>query len=108
MNLKHWLLCLVIVSCSYRPKAISYGTDVCSFCNMTLVDPRFSTQKITAKGKVYSYDDYVCMQMDSIEGKAYFSRFDPPHDFIEIDKIILRESEIQSPMGGNKAAYAED
>jgi len=55
------LLFSVAMSCQVKPSAINYGTDACSFCQMTIVDHQHAAQLVTEKGRTYNYDAIECM-----------------------------------------------
>ncbi|RMD99433.1 MAG: nitrous oxide reductase, partial [Calditrichaeota bacterium] len=50
-----------LVSCSPSPQPISFGQDSCDYCKMTIVDPKFSSELVTRKGKVYKFDSIECL-----------------------------------------------
>jgi copper chaperone NosL len=52
---------LFLISCAPTPKDIEFGRDSCSFCKMTLMDPRFGAEIVTDKGKIFIFDDVNCM-----------------------------------------------
>ncbi len=43
------------------PRSLRVGVDVCPYCNMTILDARYSAQMVTNTGKVYNYDDVGCL-----------------------------------------------
>ena len=43
-------------SCSKTPQPINYGTDMCHFCQMTIVTKTHAAQMVTTKGKQYKFD----------------------------------------------------
>src|SRR5690606_40631353 len=52
---------LLLTACEVAPEKIEYGTDACSYCDMTIVDPKHASQVVTKKGKNYKYDAVECM-----------------------------------------------
>jgi len=54
-------LMLINTSCSISPKKIEYGFDNCHFCNMTIIDNKFSAELVTIKGRVFKFDAIECM-----------------------------------------------
>ena len=42
-----------VASCSTEPEPLHYGTDVCHFCKMTLVDNKFGAELVTKNGKAH-------------------------------------------------------
>ncbi|HEY3387683.1 MAG TPA: hypothetical protein VGK46_14315, partial [Saprospiraceae bacterium] len=51
----------MIIACSQDPEPLRYGKDTCYTCKMTLMDKKFGAELVTAKGKVYKFDDVNCM-----------------------------------------------
>ncbi len=101
-------------SCSTEPEPLNYGTDVCYFCKMTLVDKKFGAEVVTKKGKVYKFDDLNCFI------NFYHSGYEPTENFthklvidysnpgkliVATDAFYLKSAEIRSPMDGRIAAF---
>jgi copper chaperone NosL len=103
-----------LTACSNEPQEINYSKDVCDFCKMTIMDKQFATQCISAKGKVYKFDDVFCLNKflknggvwkTEIEG-IYFTDYAQKHGWIKTDKVLfLKSDSLRSPMGGNIAAF---
>ncbi len=55
------LLGMIAWGCSIKPQPIDYGHEVCTFCNMNIVDQRFGCEIVTNKGKVYKFDAIECL-----------------------------------------------
>ena len=81
---------------------------------MTIVDPKFGGEIITKKGKVYKFDDMVCMIQFLKSGKVRENEiakklvinFQKPNDFIDVNKaFVLVSPELKTPMGGNAGAF---
>ena len=82
---------------------------------MGVADPKFGSEIITDKGKIYKFDDVGCMirfmKADGIE-KKNISRnlvvnYEKQNDLIDADKAVLIVSEsTKSPMGFNIAAFS--
>lgn len=61
-NLFLLLLSACIVSaCNKGPQPITYGSDACDFCRMTIVDQAHAAQVVTVKGKNYKFDAIECL-----------------------------------------------
>ncbi len=43
------------------PRPIALGTEPCARCHMTIDDPRFSAETVTATGKAIVFDDVGCL-----------------------------------------------
>ncbi len=102
-------------SCSSAPVAIVVGKDNCSFCKMTVSDPRFGAELITKKGKIYKFDDTHCLlsflqskEFDKTQAeKFYFTDFSDQHTLIKAeDALFLKADALKSPMGGNIAVFS--
>lgn len=59
-------LLLISMGCSTGPRPVTYGTDQCAHCDMTVMDQRYGAELITAKGKVYVFDSIECL-LDYLE-----------------------------------------
>jgi copper chaperone NosL len=82
---------------------------------MTITDPKFATQAVTAKGRQYIFDDMVCLIAFGNDNKNlditgyYVADYMQPQQFILIEKAMILESDsLRSPMGGNYAAFANE
>lgn len=107
-------LFIFVNGCSRGPVQIHYGEDVCDWCGMTIVDPRYASEIITATGKAYKFDSIECMasfylsKNISSKGKAqlYVSDFANPKMFIPAERAIFVKSPcLKSPMAANIAAF---
>jgi copper chaperone NosL len=107
-------LALWIGSCSTEPEPLNYGTDLCHFCKMTLMDKKFGAELVTDKGKVYKFDDLNCFlnfYNSGYEETGDFNHilvidYSNPGKFIHAkDAFYVRSNEIRSPMDGQVAAF---
>ena len=105
---------LLLVSCSTNPEPFNYGKDVCEFCKMGIVDPKFGGEVITKKGKLYKFDDVTCMNQFLESGslkeetisKKLVINFQKQNDFIDAGKAFFFVSpQLKSPMGSNAGAF---
>lgn len=108
---------LIATACNQDPESIKYGSDNCSFCKMTIMDEKFATECISKKGKVFKFDDVLCMKSFMKNGgvwsnevaKIYLSDFSNKGQWIEAEKaFLLNSEELKSPMGGNYAAFSTE
>lgn len=118
-NLIHIFNLLVILStwsCATKPESIQYGKENCSFCKMTIIDPKFGSEFVTDKGKIFKFDDLSCMikymkmnEENSVEYQhIVVNQFDKPSELIETSKaFFLTSPKYQSPMMGNTASFAD-
>lgn len=114
-TLKHYLfiaLLLLIFSCNVSPKPITYGSDGCHFCKMTIVDKVHAAEIVTQKGKVYKFDATECMvhfmeEFDISQVKFYLSNnYTEPESLIDATKAtFLISKNIPSPMGAFLSAF---
>lgn len=101
-----------LASCNSGPEKIIIGTDHCSACKMRITEPQYGGELITAKGKVYKFDDVVCLKSFlTMQDKAsvkyiYLILFSGNHELIDAHKAVLVESpSINGPMGGKMAVF---
>jgi copper chaperone NosL len=108
------IILLLFISCSTEPEQLVYGTDVCQFCKMTLMDKKFGAELVTKKGKVYKFDDMNCFL--NFYNSAFEDTENYQHklvvDFASEGKLIdathafyIKSSAIRSPMDGQVAAF---
>lgn len=102
-----------MASCNSGPEEIIIGTDHCSACKMRVTDPNFGAELITSKGKVYKFDDAVCLKnyleqkKKSTVKNLYLTLYTGSHQLIETNKaVIVQDESIRGPMGGNIAIFA--
>jgi copper chaperone NosL len=104
----------MLMSCtSGNPEPIKLHADKCDFCKMTIADGRFAAELITEKGRVYKFDDVLCMIEYTVanpEPKAkalWVTQYDKPGGFIQAEQAsYVKSEELKSPMRGNLAAFA--
>ncbi|QOW11627.1 hypothetical protein Q73A0000_15225 [Kaistella flava (ex Peng et al. 2021)] len=104
---------IVLAACSKTgPQEIAVGKDQCDNCKMTITEPKYATELITKKGRLYKFDDIACMKdyensNAETTGNAttYVADF-PTGQFIESSTAtLIKGGEIKSPMGGNTQAF---
>ncbi len=100
-------------SCTVAPEPILLGKDNCTFCKMTIADPRFGSEIVTNTGKVFKFDDINCMrqfmkatQIDWAKNKGiYLADYCGNHSLIPaLQSHILKSVDLKSPMNGGLAA----
>lgn len=111
------LLILVgfFTSCSSKePEQIKLNVDQCSFCKMSISDGRFGSEIITKKGRIYKFDDVICLSNYAHENTEEIKGF-YVHDYANENTLIPAETaffikggQIYSPMRGNIAAFASE
>jgi copper chaperone NosL len=111
------LLILVgfFTSCSSKePEPIKLNVDQCSFCKMSISDGRFGSELITKKGRIYKFDDIVCLtsyvHQNPLDAEGFYV-----NDYATDNTLIPAETayfikgeQISSPMRGNIAAFASE
>jgi copper chaperone NosL len=108
-------LMIFLSACGVKgPEPISLNKDHCDFCKMTISELRFASELVTAKGRIYKFDDVACMinyvkeNKDKLSNASYFvSEFTGTHALTEVEKLsFVKGSGVGSPMGGNIAAFS--
>lgn len=94
---------------------ISLNKDACDNCKMTITDGKFAAELISKKGRVYKFDDVICMrnyvaENDNTKMKSFYV-----NDFLKSNELIpassayyLKGGNIHSPMNGNTAAFSSE
>ena len=109
-NLNFFLLFAVylLLACNPESQPINYGSDMCDFCRMTIVDLRFGSEIVTLKGKIYKFDAVECMVNyldDRVEDEYKLTyiltnTLDAPGDLFDVQECkFLRSNNMPSPMG---------
>ena len=105
---------IVFFACSTTPQPINYGSDACSFCQMTIVDRQHAAEVVTIKGKSYKYDAIECMMNDLKKWQRpevalwLVSDYSQPGELIDATTAYYLISEdIPSPMGAFLTAFAK-
>lgn len=101
-------------SCAKKgPVPIKLNTDQCDFCMMTITDAKYGCELLTTKGRIYKFDDVVCMKRylkenKNQQGTTYVADFLHPEKFIPTTEAFFVKSDaVKSPMGGQIAAFSE-
>ncbi len=102
-------------ACATDPEPISYGKDACDHCRMTIMDSKFGAELVTAKGKVFKFDDVNCMinfgakLPGGLEEAAHVlvADMDQPFTLVPVQEAcFVRADAVRSPMGSRVAAFA--
>jgi len=108
LNIFLYFLVSLMLACNPESQPISYGSDMCEFCRMSIVDQRFGSEIVTQKGKVYKFDAVECMVNyldDRIEDESKLkyiltNTLDAPGELIDVQECrFLRSDNMPSPMG---------
>jgi copper chaperone NosL len=112
-----WITAITMLSScgSKGPEPISFNADKCAHCKMTISDSRYAAEMKTVKGRVYKFDDVVCMISYIRENptpavqNCWVCSYDGDHSLISVGKAVLvRLESLNSPMRGNMAAFATE
>ena len=108
-KISYFLLFIAMVACAPKgAEPIKLNIDGCEFCKMKIADGKFGAEIITAKGRIYKFDDMHCMinyhkENPNLKIQSFYI-----HDFSQDNTLIAAESafyvkggEINSPMRGN-------
>lgn len=107
---------ILLASCSKGYQPIDYGSDGCAHCKMTIMDARYGAELVTEKGKVYKFDDILCLKqyvtansMDEGQIQVYVEKYsEQQNDITDARQATYVQHEyFASPMNGNYAAFAD-
>jgi copper chaperone NosL len=94
---------------------IKLNVDSCDFCKMTIADGKYAAEVITEKGRVYKFDDFMCMvhygKENSNTKMATYYVNDYTQDNVLIPAktaFFLSGGTIQSPMRGGIIAFSSE
>lgn len=101
------------IACTVSPQKIEYGKDMCSYCDMAIVEKTHAAQYVTEKGRAYKFDAIECM-INDINDKpelklAYtlVTDYTQPTTLVDAaSSVFLISEEIKSPMGANLSAFS--
>jgi len=105
---------LLLTSCTSGPEPITIGKDNCSYCKMTISDPRFGAEIVTSTGKTYKFDDIKCAELflgslpneQKKDVAIYLTDFCGSHSLIASGKsYLLKSAELKCPMDGQIIAF---
>lgn len=108
------VICITMFSCNVEPEPIHYGKDACHHCKMTLVDNKFGAEIVTAKGKIFKFDDTNCLLNFITSGPlaekdiahCLITDFASPGVLIDArSAFYIKSEQIKSPMASNIAAF---
>jgi len=110
------LTLIVTLSCSVKERPISYGTDNCVYCKMTIMDHRYGSELVTQKGKVYTFDAAECLieYLYHNEKAREDAKLLLVTDYTTPDQLIdakgatyLVSKQMPSPMGAYLTSFAD-
>lgn len=111
-----FLLSFSLFSCTnYNAVPLKLNSDNCDFCKMSIADGKFGAEVITQKGRVYKFDDIMCMvnySKANPETKIkvfYVNDFTKENVLIPVETAFFLSGEsIQSPMRGGIIAFSSE
>ena len=107
------VLAMLASACSSGVRELIVGEDSCHYCRMTIDDPRFGAQLLTAKGRTETFDSIECIASyvaalapnDSPHG-IWVADYEHPKQWIEVTHAqFLQKSRVRSPMGRALVAF---
>lgn len=118
MNLRPNIFIYVFIllfafGCTNSLEPISYGKDDCHWCQMRIMDPKFGSEAVTEKGRIYKFDSGECLLHYLNEAGVSHSHlavtnFDSPETFLDATSAWYLVSEaMPSPMGGNLNSFPD-
>lgn len=119
MQLSHLLkylfpLLVLATACTTQPEPLLPGKDVCVFCKMPIADAKFGAELITSKGRIYKYDDAICMinWLNKDENKnitvsrKLVANYSGTSELIDVENAVFVSNEdIRTPMNSGLAAF---
>jgi copper chaperone NosL len=97
-----------------KPEPIKLHSDSCNFCKMTIADGKFAAEMITEKGRVYKFDDIICMleyikeNTSTPHATLWVNHYTRSNELIDAESAwYVNSEELRSPMAGNIAAFAD-
>ncbi len=105
----------MVSSCTPTPEEINYGSDICHFCKMTIVDQQHAAELVTQKGKIFKFDAIECMinykkeNTDSDFAFQLVNVYESPKELINAAEChFLISKAIPSPMGAFLTAFKNE
>ena len=108
------LFALVTTGCGssdIKPIEI-YPEDMCRHCRMAISDQHVASEIITAEHDALKFDDIGCMQefMDAhkeLNPAAVFLKDYMSKEWIPLGKATIVKTDVMTPMGSGKVAFAD-
>lgn len=110
------LLMLSVFACSENKVVpIIINTDNCDNCKMSIADGKYGAEVITQKGRVYKFDDFMCMVQYCDENSETKMESYYVHDYTKNNVLIpvetaffLTDGAIKTPMNGGVVAFSSE
>lgn len=105
---------VVLASCENKtigPVAIE-GSDMCSFCRMSISETRYAAELIDNDGQAFKFDDIGCLanfvKQKGITGATFVMDFDR-HEWLRAENAVyVRSAELKTPMNGGIVAFKDE
>lgn len=106
---------ILACSCSVKERPVSYGSDDCEYCKMTIMDHRYGAELVTQKGKVYTFDaaecliEYLYQHEELVQSATYLlvTSYSEPDVLIDAKSAtFLVSKKMPSPMGAYLTAFS--
>lgn len=106
---------MLLLSCSNEPQPINYNKDECAHCMMIITDPKFGSELVTDKGKIYKFDsieclaDYVSVDRGFTAESLWISDYANPNTLTDAQTAFYIVSpQIESPMSMNIGGFKNE
>ncbi len=123
-SVSHWSLVIrhwgptaaVLVALACGPSEVKpvdiFPEDICSHCRMAISDQRFAAEIIDTEGGASKFDDIACMLNfmvghQELKTKALFVKDFETRQWIPYAKAVLLDTDVRTPMGSGKIAFAD-
>jgi len=111
-----FMLSLSFLSCAKTEAVpLKLNVDSCDFCKMNIADGKYGAEIITQKGRVYKFDDIMCMinygkeNLDTNTKSYYVNDYTQDNVLIPAESaFFLSGGTIHSPMRGNVIAFSSE
>ncbi|MFT4176904.1 MAG: nitrous oxide reductase accessory protein NosL [Luteolibacter sp.] len=107
-------LSLGLSACKPAPLALTHGKDTCDECKMLLVDPRYGSAFVTAKGKIFKFDDVNCLtkyirENADTPGTAHVIDSTGTNHLLPVTHaLFLKHEKLRTPMNSTIAAFPDE
>jgi len=105
---------IMLASCENKtigPVAIE-GTDMCSFCRMSISEKRYAAELIDNEGEVFKFDDIGCLanfvKQKGTTGATFVMDFDRREWLRAENAVYVRSAELETPMNGGIVAFKDE
>ncbi|KAF0150343.1 MAG: nitrous-oxide reductase accessory protein NosL [Ignavibacteria bacterium] len=103
-----------LMGCSKEPQPINYNKDECAHCIMIITDPKFGSELVTDKGKIYKFDsieclaDFVSIDSGFTAETLWISDYANPNTLIDAKTAYyIISPKMESPMGMNIGGFKD-